>query len=60
MAKKVDEYEKEVIKALKAHNLYTASLKKRPYGKLPGTAKSWRRTQSSKSRKKPRNLLPGK
>ena len=27
MAKKVDEYEKEVIKALKAHNLYTASLK---------------------------------
>lgn len=27
MAKKVDEYEKEVIKALKAHNLYAASLK---------------------------------
>ena len=27
MAKKVDEYEKEVIKALTAHNLYTASLK---------------------------------
>ena len=27
MAKKVDEYEKEVIKALKAHNLYPASLK---------------------------------
>ena len=27
MAKKVDEYEKEVIKALKAHNLYTSSLK---------------------------------
>lgn len=27
MAKKVDEYEKEVIKALKAHNLYTTSLK---------------------------------
>ena len=27
MAKKVDEYEKEVIKALKAHNLYTDSLK---------------------------------
>lgn len=27
MAKKVEEYEKEVTKALKAHNLYTASLK---------------------------------
>lgn len=27
MAKKVEEYEKDVVKALKAHNLYSASLK---------------------------------